>query len=468
MGTKEIRIGEEYSHKKAITYGFAIFTTQAIYQAFTFLVFTFYFAVVGINVVLISIGFIIWSIWNSVNDPLIGYMSDRTNSRWGRRLPYIFISILPLALVVFLLFTPPSAIGIDGESTNFVYFLIIILIFELFYTIYTLNIVSLFPEIFITQKERTTANNIRSIFLIVGLIMAFILPSLFISDYSDPNAINEYQIFGLALGGIFIAGGLIFILFGPRGREEFKEEYRGVSSFFNSMKTCLKNKSYRWFIPAALANWFVLGILPTIFPLYGKFVLGIKNSLLLSLLLGLTFISAVLFITLVWRPVAQKIGLRKAWIASMTVWIITLIPILFIENIVMGYIVFFLMGMGLAGSIYFLDLVLSDIIDEDEVNYGKRREGGYYGVSAFITRLSTALVFLAISLVFTYVGWALYEPEKATVQVIMGLKILMVIFPIIALGIGIICMYKYPLDDKYLSEIKEQLDKIHIKKRERI
>lgn len=460
MNRKESKIG-----KIAVFFSCGQLSDIISYQVFTFLVFTFYYSVIEINVVLITIGFIIWSIWNSLNDPLLGYLSDRTHTKWGRRIPYIMIALIPLALIMVLLFTPPKSIGITDEISNFVYFFIIIIVFELFYTMYSLNLTSMFPETFISKAERIKGNNIRQVFTIFGLVIAFILPSLFISDYSDPQYLQQYQTFGIVIMIIVIIFGLIFLRFGPKEKPEFKEDYKNAPSFSSSIKICLKSKSFMWYIPAEIANWFVYGMLPTIVPLYGKFVLHIEDTLLISLLLGLTFISAAIFITILWKPVVKRIGNRKAWMISMSIWILTLLPIMFIDTFILGMIVFFLIGIGLSGSLYIIDLVVSDIIDEDEINTNMRREASYYGVNALFLRMTTVLVFLAISSVFTSVGWAVFEPEYVTPEIIFGLRSLMFIFPAIALGIAILSIYKYPLDGEKLSQLKSELQKIHDKKK---
>jgi len=456
---------KKFSYKYATSYSIGQLSDIAAYQTFTFLVFTFYFAVVGIRIDLIVIGFIIWALWNSFNDSFIGYLSDRTHTKWGRRKIYVMISLIPLALIMILLFTPPSAFGVTDEIVNYIYFLIIIMIFELFFTMYDVNFTALFPELFISVEERTKANNVRQAFAIVGLIMAFVLPGMFITDYSDPGSLPQYQIFGLVLAIIIMIPGILFIKFSPDEKPEFQDDYKKTPSFVKSLKICLKSKSFKWYIPAEVANWFVYGMLPAIVPLYGKFVLGISDTLLLSILLGVAFISAAIFMTVLWKPLVQKIGPRKSWLISMSIWIILLSTLMFISTYIIALIMFFLIGIGLSGSLYIIDIIISDIVDEDEINTGMRREGAYYGVNMFLMHLSTVAVFLVIGPVFIISDWQVYDPYNITPAVIFGLRSLMSLYPIIALLIALIVIYKYPLDGERLNEIKEKREKLHLKKK---
>ncbi|MCK4380088.1 MAG: MFS transporter, partial [Candidatus Lokiarchaeota archaeon] len=420
---------------------------------------------------LITIGFIIWAVWNSFNDPMLGYLSDRTHTRFGRRIPYIMIAIVPLGIVLFLLFTPPLPIGSANQIGNFIYFLIIIIVFEFFYTMYSLNATSLFPETFISKDERTKANNVRQVFLILGLFIAFILPGFFITDYSDPTTttLGEYKIFGIVLAIIVICVGGIFIKFTPREKAEFKDDYKRAPGFFDSIKLCIKSKSFRWYIPAEVANWFVYGILPTLVPLYAKAVLGMEDAFMTSLLLACTFLSSAIFITILWKPVVRKIGNRKAWMISMTVWIFTLLPLMFLgpNMVIVAMIVFFFIGLGLSGSFYIIDLIISDIVDEDEVNTGTRREAGYYGVNAFFLRLAIIVVFISIGPVFIIADWEVFTlPVSSAVE--MGLRTLMFVFPAVALIIAILAVYKYPLDGEKLIKVREEVQRLHEEKKSKI
>ncbi|MBA7687481.1 putative 2,3-dihydroxypropane-1-sulfonate exporter [subsurface metagenome] len=459
----------KFSYKRGLSYSIGQMSDITAYQTFTFLIFTFYYAVVGVSVILIMIGFIIWALWNSFNDFLIGYLSDRTHTKWGRRYPYIMFSIIPLALVMFFLFTPLFPIGIENQIPNFVYFLIIIIIFELFFTMYDLNYTALFPELFITLDERTKANNLRQAFAILGLIMAFVLPGLFITDYSDPQSFGEYQFFGIIIAVIVIIPGLIFLKITPREKAEFKEDYKQAPGFFDSIKMCIKSKSFSWYIPAEIANWFVYGILPTLVPLYAKAVLGMEDAFMVSILLGLTFISSVIFITFLWKPIVRKLGNRKAWMISMTTWIVTLFPLMFLgPNMeLIAMIVFFFIGLGLSGSLYIIDLIVSDIIDEDEVNTGIRREAGYYGVNAFFLRLAIIVVFISIGPMFIIADWEVFTlPASEGIQ--LTLRILMFGYPAVALIIAILAIYKYPLHGERLKQVKEKLKEIHEQKKSKI
>jgi GPH family glycoside/pentoside/hexuronide:cation symporter len=477
MTEKKVVKNEGYSFKRAASYAVGQIADQGAYQTFTFLVFTFYYAVVRIDITLITIGFIIWAVWNSFNDPMLGFLSDRTHTKFGRRLPYIMIALIPLGLIMFFLFTPPLPLGVANQIGNFIYFLIIIILFEFFYTMFSLNATSLFPETFISKDERTKANNVRQVFLILGLIIAFILPGLFIGDYTpdpgDPTAINtafgEYQLFGIIVTILIIIIGGIFIKFTPREKKEFKEDYKIAPSFFNSIKMCVKSKSFMWYIPAEIANWFVYGILPTLIPLYAKAVLNIVEPLMISLLMGAAFISSVIFITFIWKPVVRRIGNRKAWMISMTSWIITLFPLMFLgPNMeILAIIVFFFIGLGLSGSFYIIDLVVGDIIDEDEVTTGTRREAGYYGVNAFFLRLAIIVVFLSIGPMFIIADWEVFT-LPASLEIQMTLRILMFVYPAVALVIAILSIYKYPLDGDKLKQVKQDLAKLHEEKKSKV
>ncbi|MBD3254579.1 MAG: MFS transporter [Candidatus Lokiarchaeota archaeon] len=464
MSLKQKQNKNGYSTKFAVFYSFGQLSDVIGYQMFVFLIFTFYYAVVGLNINLITLGFVIWSIWNAINDPLIGTISDRTNTRWGRRLPFVLIGFIPYCIITVLLWTPP----IEAEIATFIYFIVIIILFDTIYTSYSMGQASMFPELFKNLKERAKANNIRQIFTIIALIAAFIMPTFFIPQLDNPKYFVNYRNAGIFAAILIFMFGLVFLKFGVRIPREFSEDYKTAPPFFKSLKMSLSKKSFRWYVVIHFVNWYVYSMLPTIFPLYGSFVLGIGEgqSILIGLLLGLTFISAVFFM-FIWRAVAIKYGVRKGIIISQFVFILALIPYMFISNFIQGFIAAIFLGLGLAGSLLYLDILIATVMDEDELVSGVRRAGGFYGISTFILRYASIFMILSISLVFNSVGWAVFDPRGATEETIFGLRLLMFLFPTIALLIGIFAAIKFPITKEKYDEINIQLEKLHSEKREK-
>ncbi|MHA1274441.1 MAG: MFS transporter [Promethearchaeota archaeon] len=455
MEKENIKEKSDFEIKHAFAFGTAQLSDVITYQTFTFWIFTFYFTIVKLDVNFITFAFIIWSIWNSLNDPLLGQLSDRTHTKWGRRKPWIIISLAPLSFIMFLLFFPPLTLGITDQTINFTYFLAIIIIFELFYTMFSINQTSLFPEMFLNLEDRAKVNNIKQTFSIIALFLATLLPGFFIPNLTDDKYLINWSYLGIACGILAFGFGLIFLKWGVREREEFKHDSEKMPGLGESLKLCLKSKSFRWYIPAEISTWYVYGLLPTLIPLYATFVLNIQDSFLITILLALAFLSAMIFINM-WRIVAQKIGPRKAWMISLIIWALTLSPLMWITTFMEGVIVFILIGIGLSGSLILIDLIIGDIIDEDEVKTGLRREASYYGVNALFLRTSTIFVFLSISIVFTNVGWTIYAPESVTSATIFGLRILMFIFPAVAIGIGVLSLYNYPLDGQRKKSMQKK------------
>ncbi|TFG09047.1 MAG: MFS transporter [Promethearchaeota archaeon] len=460
---EKTEINEDITTKKFLAFGVGQFSDAIALQMFTIYIFTFYFAIVGLNVNLITLGFIFWSLWNAVNDPILGALSDKTRTRWGRRTPYIMGSLIPLCLVIILLYTPP----VGMVTISFIYFLIMMILFDTFFTMYDLNYCALFPEMFQDLEQRAKASAFKQIFTVVGLIFVFLVPTFIIPDLTKEKYMINYMYAAITMVLFILFGAIILIKYGINERSEFSEDYKTAPPILTSLKFSLKNKNFRIFIVMNLCYWFTVGMLPIITPLYGKFVLGIGEgeAFLLGILLGIAFISAAFFMPL-WRYIAIKVGMKKGVMISIIAFIITLAPFMFISNVEFAFIAFIFVGLGLSGAFYFGDILLSAIIDDDELKIGTRRDGGYFGINALITKLSTIFVILSISLVFNTVGWTVFNP-RATENIIFGLRALMFIFPAIALTIGFLVITKFPITKEKYEQIKRDIEKLHAEKRKK-
>ena len=435
---------------------------------FQFLIFTFYFTVVRLPVLLVSLAFILWSIWNAFNDPMIGYLSDRTKSRWGRRVPWMMGATIPLAIVMIMLFTPP--IGLNSDMVNFFYLLIILIIYDTVFTSFNLNYNALFSEMFVEMEDRSKTGEIRIIFTMIATILAFVLPTIIIEDltnrYNRPETLTQYQMTGVAAAIIIIVSYFIILKWGVREPKEFSKDAETALSFTVTMKATFKNKSFLWFMFPALGTWMVIYILPALAPLHMTYAIGIEDSVLIGLLLFVMFVSAAAS-TPLWEYIRRKKGARMSGMIGIVVWAIPILFFAFATSFEMALIAVIFEGIGLGGGIYFYDQCLAEIIDEDEITHGTRRSGIYYAVINFLIRISTIINFIIIGLVFSSTDWQTYEPNPG-VNTILALRLLIGVYPVIVLIFAFIGMYFYPIHGERLMENRRKLTELHEQKRQSI
>jgi len=438
-------------------------------QTFTFLIFTFYYAIVGLPVLWITGGFILWCLWNAFNDPLIGYLSDRTKTKWGRRFPWMLGATIPLAIVMILLFTPPIALNLD--LINFIYFFIILILFDTTYTAFNLNYNAVFSEMFVTMEARSSTGKVRISFVMIALIFAFLLPTLIIEDLVGGNpqtpatiskALGEYQLTGIIAAAVIIISYFIILKWGVKEPKYISKDAETAMSFVKTLKTTFKNKSFLWFLIPALGTWIAINILPTLAPLFMIHALGVTDMELIGYALALQFIVAAVS-TPLWEKIRVKKGARMAGLIGIVAWIIPIIIFAFSINIQMVFIVQIFNGIGLGGGLYFYDQCIAEIIDEDEVLNGTRRSGIYYAVLNFFIRLSTIINFILIGIVFSTTNWQDYSPNPG-VDTILGLQILMGVYPAIVLVVSWIGMYFYPIKGDILKENRRKLTELHEEK----
>lgn len=460
----------EHSTGRKIAFGLGSMTDQMTHQAFQLLVFVFYYAVVGVDVFVLLGAFIIFSIWDSINDPLLGPISDRTKTRFGRRRFWVLISILPLALITLLLFTPPYSTDI----LNAAYMIVIIMLFDLIYTMFSSNQLALFPEMFKTERERSHANLWKNLLTIIGVILGTVLPTIIISPMVPTEDVSAniisvmYRNTGYLLAALIIIFGFLFYKFGMKEDPLKLTKPQNIPPIWKSLKMTLKNKTFLIFIFANLFNWFVFKLLTAIIPLYAVYVLGLdQKSIMLSLLLLIAFLTAAGLFPLM-KKLGLKIGMRNAFMVTELIWVLALIPFGFLDNHPgLALIVMFFNGIGLSGAMYYVDIIIASIIDEDEVKNGCRREGSYYGVNALINRYSTILVFVSIAIVLSTQGWQYYlvgASAGAVEEFIFGLKLLMVVFNIVGILIVILLLKLFPLHGERWRKVQEQVAAIREKK----
>lgn len=452
-----------------ILYASGSLSVALSYQAFATYIQFLYIDVFGLRAAAVGLVWSIYGIWNAVNDPLAGYWSDRTRTRWGRRIPWIAALFLPLSLTFYLLWTPPASLVDDAANSLLIYFLIVVLAFDLLWTIVVINWTALFPEMAPDEHQRAAVSGWRQTFSIVGLLIGVALPPII----AGPGWSNRGSV-ALLLGvvtAIFFATSLL----GSRERPELQQEE--PLPFREALRATLANRDFRIFLGANLAIQFIFMMLTATTPFYTKYVLRIEEPITLpiigatldaatqtSLFLGVAFLTAFAAMPF-WTRLAQRWGawraLRSATLYSAVALLLFFLP----RDVYGGLLVAFLFGLGLAGLLMLTDLLIAEVVDADELDTDRRREGMFFGMNGFVIRFAFTLQGIISGLTLEFSGYVPAGSEQLVVQqpqsAIWAMRLLIGGVPALAALIAFFILRTYSLRGARLAAIQAQIAARH-------
>jgi glycoside/pentoside/hexuronide:cation symporter, GPH family len=428
----------------------------AIGQSSILLLYTYYFLYIGVPLHPIILGLIlmVYGVWDALNEPVIGHLSDITKSRWGRRKPFIMGGVIPLIIFGFLIYTPP----LSDSGLAAIYLIVMLFLYDTFVTMVVTMWFSLFPEISLKQEERLSISKFLQIFGVLGLIFGLGIAPLIAGSFSEPGI--GYSIMGLAIGIITALSVIPTILF-VKERKEYQIQVEHKVKFTKSIKIAFKSKSFLYYVMVQFLLQLAYSLVLSSLPLFFEGVLGLE-SIQWALQLLSVFIVVIPSLYL-WIKIASKKGTKYALFWSM-ISFSAVFPFIFIVfNPITMLVLLLLAGIGLAGVMLFPTILLSDVIDEDQLTTKARREGLYNGVSGVIVKLSNSISWLLLGITVTLfqIDRNNLNPLNITPLNDIGLRISVGLLPVIVIIIGLIFLYKYPLAGKRLKEVKEQVKLIN-------
>jgi len=359
-------------------------------QAFSSFYSYFYVEKLGLGLGLATLARTIFLVWDAANQPLVGYWSDRTDTRYGRRRPWI-VGAIPLFMLSFIMvFSVPE--GLEGYGL-FTWFLIALVFYEAVATVIWVNYGALFPELFRGNALRSKASAVVQGFQIVALLIGTAATPL---------------LFGwIGFGGMSVAYALVFavlmLLFVVSVREDEEARRTPPLPFKEAFKATLGNGAFWTFNVANSFAQTVNGLLSSMIPFYAKYVLKIPEAQV-TVLLAAMFVSVIPLVG-VWYRIVRRMDPVRGWRLSLLAYALSVIPLWFGNSLATGIAAGILAGFGLAGFLVTPPIVSAIIVDRDFEKTGRRREGVYSAVSGFITRSSgliSALAFLVVGVVFGY------------------------------------------------------------------
>ncbi|MBD3198064.1 MAG: MFS transporter [Candidatus Lokiarchaeota archaeon] len=428
------------SKKSMISFSFGSFGIELVGNAFGSLYFFFYETEILVPGLLIIIANVIFALWNAINDPLMGYLTERPRKfwgKWGRRFPWMAISLVPMYLCYFLLFAPPIGAGPIGYFAWMCAFLVLA---DTFYSMFFVNWQAMFPEKYRSDDARRKGNVYKLVLAILSIIVGTLIPPE-IYEYGNTGS---FAVMGAV---IFLIGSIagVSVIYGSREdparrAQQVKEGEAEGQNFLEAFKEAfgqgLKNKAFVGFILLYFGNkiWdlFVLGSANY----YAKWILGIPASDLTEIYIFI--ILGIIAGVGIFTVISKKVGFYKtAVIGGLTESVCT-IPLLFITNVTLSYPFFFIVGIGNGAMWTMLAPILSDALDSLSIQMKKRSSGIYTGIYAFFGRLAIILFTVLVILIHDMTGFDAAADAGKGMQTPLadfGILITMAVIPVLGTAI---------------------------------
>lgn len=424
-----------------------------ILSAYNVRVFAFFQIVKKLNPTLLSIAIFIYAGWNMINDPLVGYFSDKNTklTRYGRRYPLILIGTLFIGLAYFMIFLVP------GENTwvIFTWLILSTCFFDLLFSIWTTNYISLMSTKFTAYtRKRITVYN--ALFGIAGVALGMILPGLLLfNDYENQSS----YIFSAGIIGIIC--GLLAILMIPGIKEDASlrakvKENTNQPGFLYTVKKCLKSKNFIAHVMYTLGQGVLTTLMLGSLQYWNQFVLKSDQPINETLVGGALLVGSICAIP-VWFAITKRIGTKKTMINGAIFTCLALLAFFFWGvTIEMGIAIAFLIGVSIGAMWVTMYVSFTDVITDFSVNVGTFSEGTWSGVRMFFNRISFVIQAVAIGIVQNVTGFD-QNSATQTPEAQMGLRIIMSLVPFLFYALGGILIWRiYDLTPEKMNILYQQ------------
>ena len=411
--------------------------------------------VVGIRPAVAGIAILIGRSWDYINDPIIGHISDRTRSRWGRRRPFLLFGALPFALAFTMMWLKPPW---DNLIALTAYYAVAYVIFDTAATFVYMPYYALTPELTEDYDERTSLTSYRMFYSIFGSLLAFTIPLMIVGSFSPGNS-GKILLMG-AIFGLISALPLLLVFATIREKHEFIEQAQ--PTFKDSLKAALKNKPFVFGAVIYLITWVSFDIMQTVLLFFIKFVMGRETDS--DLIMATIFIVAI-FALPFWEWTSRKLNKRLAYAAGIAFWAVVQVVLINLNASSPLILILFLCGLagiGVGAAHVLPWSIIPDAIEWDEYQTGERHEGMFYSLVTLMQKIASSI---AIPLTAVFLDLTQYVPNSATqpASALLGIRILVGPIPAVLLIIGIIFALKYPLSREEFTRVVKELEARRLK-----
>lgn len=401
--------------------------------------------------------FLIVKLWDGVNDPLMGWLSDKTSSKMGRRRPWLLYGALPLGLAFFLNWVVPPL----DETGKFLYYVVVALLLDTALTAVLVPYTSLTAELTPDYDERTSLNSFRFSFSILGSVVALYAHTQIVSALAADPYLGHVVSAGIWTVAIIVPCFIVF--FGTTEPAQLPPPPGAPAApgFFAGLKIAFSNRAFLLVSLIYMFSWLTIQLVQSNLIFFWRDWVQMPVDLFGIVLIALQ-LSA--FVSLLgWAWVSERIGKKKVYYLGGVIFVLVELG-LFLVQPGQGPLVFALAliaGLGLSVAYLIPWSMLPDVIELDELETGQRREGIFYGVFVFLQKLGLALGLFISGQILGLAGYIRGVPgQPPPVQPDSALfAIRLLVGPVGAaiLLLSFVAVYLYPITKARHAEIQAQL-----------
>lgn len=417
-------------------YGFAMFGTSIPINMFKSFAAIYYVDTLGLDMKQYALIPLIYAFVDAIDNPVYGYLSDNTRTKWGRRRPWLLIGTPLLVLSFILFFNVPN--GIQSNTTMlFVYMLLMYILTGTLDSLVNANYGSLFPELFKKDEERAKTNGIRQIWQLFAMAISIALTPMITEKIGYQLTSVIYGILALAV--------MMYCFWGCRETETNYEELE-KPKLIDSIIALVTNPRFWIFGLAGAFYSAAFSLISQALPFYVKYTLGLGGStttIMLASVLGVAVIGII-----VWSKLSKKIPIMTVWRIGFIVMAVGFIPLFFAKTLPVAIAIAAVMGVGIAACLTTMDCIGAKIVDDDYRKHGIKREGIINSLMGVMNRLNGLYISLAFFMTSKLFGFN--SGDDPGDNPALAARILLCAFPAIAMVVASVITFflKFPEENK--------------------
>jgi GPH family glycoside/pentoside/hexuronide:cation symporter len=435
------------SRKTKIFYGIGDLGNAVVNSAIQFFLMKFYTDGALVLPALAGNALLIGKIWDAVNDPLFGWFTDRTKSRFGKRRVFMIFGAVPLAIAIALLWFVPT----QDKIWTFVWIALTFILFDTVWTLTNVPYYALTSELTDDYDERSSLTTYRMVMAVPAYLVGAALTPAIVGLFALQR--TGYGFIGIVYG-VFAGVVLLVAAAGIRERTGLAVSTPEPSPV-KSLIVALKNKPFVWLC----ATYFIVNIsfsfIKILMAYYVEYQLLMKAEI--SLVMGLMLICVTISLPF-WQWLSRKMDKGPAYGIGMAVGALAVLLTFFLPNAStpLIYFVSVLAGFGFSAQWIFPWAMVADVADYDRLETGQQRSGMYYGVWGLATKISEALALAAVGWILTGFG---YVPNvEQTPHALLGIRLFFGLVPAACIFLALPLLFKYPITRKRHAEVRMKLE----------